>query len=138
MSKRFTINSVFYVLLGLFWLSCAASAAAQSSLLDGRSYVGHSEEKHKNKVAEDELRFINGKFHSMGFERKGFLEGVYSATTVADKIFFKAKTISPKLGDISWSGIVVGDTIKANYRWLKRGWLSDTEKVYSFNGTLKK
>lgn len=138
MSNRLTINSIFYILLSLLWLLGTASVAAQGNLLDGRSFIGQSEEKHKNKVAEDELRFTNGKFHSTGFDEQGFVEGGYTAIAVEEEIFFEAKTISPKHGDINWSGVVVGDTISVDFRWLKRGWFSDTEKVYSFNGTLKK
>lgn len=138
MSNRLTIHSVFYLVLSLIWLLGAVSTAAQDSLLDGRSYIGQSEEKHKNTVTADELSFVNGKFHSTGFDRQGFMEGGYTAIAVKEKIFFEAKTMSPKQGDINWSGTVVGDTINVDYRWLKKGWFSDTEKVYSFNGTLKK
>ncbi|MEJ2640896.1 MAG: hypothetical protein P8010_15095 [Desulfosarcinaceae bacterium] len=138
MPERLTIHRVFYVLFCLFWLLGAASAAAQGSLLDGKSYVGQSEEKHKNKITEEELSFMNGKFHSTGFEQKGFMEGDYTAIAVEDEIFFKAKTMSPKHGDISWSGVVIGNTIKVDYRWLKRGWFTDTVKVFSFKGILKK
>jgi hypothetical protein len=137
MPKRLTINRVLNILLCLFGLLGAASAAAQGSLLDGRSYIGQSEEKHKNKITEDELSFVNGKFHSTGFDRKGFVEGDYTAIAVKDEIIFKAKTMSPEHGDISWSGVVIGNTISVDYRWLKKGWLTDTEKVYSFEGTLK-
>ena len=41
-------------------------------------------------------------------------------------------------GKIIWHGIVHGDSIDVNYRWSKKGWLSDTVKDFSFNGTLKK
>jgi hypothetical protein len=138
MSNRVIINSVFYVLLSILWLLGTAGAAAQDSLLDGRSYIGQSEEKHKNKVTEDELSFMNGKFRSSGFDQRGFAEGDYTAIAIDEEIFFEAKTMSPKHGDIEWSGVVIGDTIQVDYRWLKRGWLTDTEKVYSFKGTLKK
>jgi hypothetical protein len=138
MSKRITIKISFFVLLSLLLLLTAASAAAQGSLLDGRSYIGQSEEKHKNKVTEDELSFMNGKFHSSDFDQRGFLEGRYTAILIEEEIFFEAKTMSPKHGDIDWSGVVIGDTIKVEYRWLKRGWFTDTEKVFSFKGTLKK
>ena len=56
----------------------------------------------------------------------------------ADKIYFEAETINPKQGRIKWRGIVHGDSIEVNYRWSKKGWLSDTVKDYSFNGRLKK
>jgi hypothetical protein len=43
----------------------------------------------------------------------------------------------PKRGKIEWRGIVDGDSIEVKYRWSKKGWLSDTVKDFSFNGTLK-
>jgi hypothetical protein len=138
MLNRLTIKCVFYVSLSLIWLLGPAGVAAQNSLLDGRSYIGQSEEKHKKKVTEDELSFRNGKLHSSGFDQRGFAEGDYTAIAIDEEIFFEAKTMSPKHGDIEWSGVVIGDTIQVDYLWLKRGWLTDTEKVYSFKGTLKK
>jgi len=144
MSNRLIKKSLFYLLLGLLFLFSPAGAVAhagavaQESLLDGRAYIGQSEENHKKGVTSDELSFVNGKFHSLGFDRKGFVEGGYTAIAVEGEIFFEAITMSPKQGNINWSGVVVGDTIRVDYRWLKRGWFSDTEKVYSFNGTLKK
>jgi hypothetical protein len=46
--------------------------------------------------------------------------------------------VSPKQGKIIWRGIVNEDAIEVNFHWRKKGWLSDTEKDYSFNGKLKK
>ena len=111
---------------------------AQEGLLDGKVFVGQYREKHKSAVKEDELRFFDGEFHSLGYGQKGFNKGVYKARADDDKIYFDVETKSPKQGKISWSGIVHGDSIEVNYRWSKKGWLSNTEKDYSFNGTLKK
>ena len=55
-----------------------------------------------------------------------------------DKIHFETETVSPKQGRIKWRGIVHGDSIEVNYHWSKKGWLSNTEKDYLFQGTLKK
>ena len=74
----------------------------------------------------------------MVYGQRGFNEGVYTARADADRIYFEAETVNPKQGIIIWHGIVHGDSIEVNYRWSKKGWLSDTEKDYSFNGTLKK
>ena len=64
--------------------------------------------------------------------------GSGTARTQEDKIYFEAETMSQKQGKIKWRGIVHGDSIEVNYRWSKKGWLSDTKKDYSFNGKLKK
>jgi hypothetical protein len=111
---------------------------AQEGLLDGKVFVGQSVEKHRIDIKEDELRFMDGKFHSIVYGQKGFSEGVYTARAEEDKIYFEAENVNPKQGKIKWRGIVHGDSIEVNYRWSKKGWLSDTEKDYSFNGTLKK
>jgi len=119
-------------------LICQMCRSDTHALLDGKVFVGQSKEKHKRAVKEDELRFMNGEFQSIGYGQKGFNEGVYAARAEEDKIYFEAETVNPKQGKIKWSGIVHGDSIEVNYRWSKKGWLSDTEKDYSFNRTLKK
>jgi len=111
---------------------------AQEGLLDGKVFVGQYRENHKSAVKEDVLRFMNGRFHSIGYSKRGFNEGVYTARAEEDKIYFEAETVNSKKGKINWRGIVHGDSIEVNYRWTKKGWLSDTVKDYSFNGTLKK
>jgi len=112
---------------------------AQESLLDGKVFAGQYSEKHKRgAVIEDELRFMNGEFHSISYGKKGFDNGLYTARAEADKVYFEAETVNPKQGKIKWRGIVHGDSIEVNYSWSKKGWLTDTIKYYSFNGTLKK
>jgi len=108
---------------------------AQEGLLDGKVFVGKYREDHKRgAVKEDELRFTNSEFYSTVYSQRGFNEGVYTARAESDRIYFEAETVNPKQG----KGIVHGDSIKVNYRWRKKGWLSDTVKDFSFNGTLKK
>ncbi|MEJ2168304.1 MAG: hypothetical protein P8X90_22525 [Desulfobacterales bacterium] len=113
-------------------------AAAQEGQLDGKVFIGQYREKHKRAFQEDELRFMNGEFHSTGYGQKGFNGGVYKAKTVEGKIYFTAETVSSKQGKIIWRGIIHGDSIEVNYQWSKKGWLSDTQKDYLFSGTLKK
>ena len=113
-------------------------AQEQEDLLDGKVFVGQSREKNKRSVKEDELRFVKGEFYSVGYRKRGFSGGVYKVRTEDDRIYFEAETVSPKRGKIKWRGIVHGDSIEVNYHWSKKGWLSDTEKDYLFNGTLKR
>jgi hypothetical protein len=110
---------------------------AQEGLLDGKVFVGQYREKHKSAAKEDGLRFFDGEFHSLGYGQRGFSKGVYLARAEKDRIYFEAETVSAKQGKIKWRGIVQGDSIEVNYHWSKKGWLSDTEKDYSFKGTLK-
>jgi succinate dehydrogenase flavin-adding protein (antitoxin of CptAB toxin-antitoxin module) len=139
MANMFKIRRVFLLTLSLAILFCTvAIVSAQEGLLDDEVLVGQFGEKHRKNVEEDELRFINGEFHSIVYEQKGFNEGVYTATTAEGRIYFEAETVNPKQGKIRWRGIVHGDSIVVNFLWSKKGWLSDTERDYLFNGTLKK
>ena len=138
MSNMFKICQLFLFTLSLVIMLGFAPVLAQEDLLDGKVFVGQSREKHKKAVKEDELRFVEGEFYSVGYGQRGFSGGVYKARTEDDRIYFDAETVSPKQGKIKWRGIVHGDSIEVNYHWSKRGWLSDTEKDYSFNGTLKR
>ena len=138
MTNMSKICQLFLFTLSLVILFSITIVIAQEGLLDGKVFVGQSREKHKRAAKEDELRFMDGKFQSIGYGQKGFNEGVYTARAEEDKIYFEAETVNPKQGKITWHGIVHGDSIEVNYRWSKKGWLSDTEKDYSFNGTSKK
>jgi hypothetical protein len=138
MTDMFKICQLFLFTLGLVILFNITIVIAQAGLLDGKVFVGQYREQHKRAVKEDELRFMKGQFHSIVYGQRGFNEGAYTARAEEDKIYFEAETISPKRGKIKWHGIVHGDSIEVNYRWSKKGWLSDTKKDYSFNGKLKK
>jgi len=138
MLKMHNIFRLITSFLSLAILFNTAVCLAQGGLLDGNVYVGQSREKHKRAVKEDELRFLDGKFHSIRYGQRGFNEGMYSAKAMEHTIYFEAETLSPKQGKIKWYGVIHGDSIEVNYRWSKKGWLSDIEKNYSFNGILKK
>ena len=124
--------------LGLVIVFSTTMAVAQEGQLDGKVFVGQYREKHKRAIKEDELRFIDGEFHSADYGQKGFNGGVYQAKTAEGKIYFEAETVSSKQGKIIWRGIIHGDSIEVNYQWRKKGWLSDTQKDYLFSGKLKK
>ncbi len=138
MTNTLKICQLFLFTLSLVLLFNTTIIIAQEGLLDGKVFVGQYREKHRGTVNEDELGFINGEFHSNVYGQRGFNKGVYTARAEADKIYFEVETVNPKQGKIKWRGIVHGDSIEVHYRWSKKGWLSDTEKDYSFNGTLKK
>ena len=130
---------LFLSIISLFILFGMTIVIAQEGLLDGKVFVGKYREDHKKgAVKEDELRFTNSEFYSTVYSQRGFNEGAYTARAESDRIYFEAETVNPKQGKIIWHGIVHGDSIEVNYRWSKKGWLSDTVKDFSFNGTLKK
>ena len=134
----FKICLSFFLPLCLIFMFGLAVGLAQEDLLGGKIFVGQSREKHKSAAKDDEIRFLNGTFNSINYGQKGFNTGVYTARVESDKIYFEAVTVNPKNGKIQWHGIVNGDSIEMNFLWKKKGWLSDTERHYTFNGTLKK
>jgi hypothetical protein len=137
--EKYPNKSRFFIFIPIFiLLFSTAIVIAQEGLLYGKVFVGKYREKHIRAVKEDELRFMNGEFQSIGYGQKGFNEGEYTARAEEDKIYFEAETVNQKKGRIKWRGIVHGDSIEVNYHLSKKGWLSDTEKDYSFNGVLKK
>ena len=138
MTNVFKLCQLFLFTLSLVIMFGITIVIAQEGLIDGKVFVGQYSEKHKRAIKADELSFMNGQFHSIAYGQKGFNKGVYRARAEKDKIYFDVETVSPKQGEINWSGFVHGDSIEVNYHWSKKGWLSNTEKDYSFNGTLKK
>ena len=131
-------SQILLLILSLIALLGATNAVAQKGILDGKVFVGQSREKNIRAVKEDELRFVDGQFHSASYAQKGFNNGMYTSRAEGDTIYFEAETVNPKQGKIKWRGIVHGDAIEVSYRWSKKGWLSNTEIDYSFDGTLKK
>ena len=138
MENKFKLRKIFLLAISLVMLCYIANVVAkEGGLLDGKVYVGQSKEKHKKNFKEDELIFKNGKINSIDHVQSGFNEGVYTAIEEGDRIFFEAEIVSKNQGKIKWRGIVHGDSIEVDYSWSKKGWLSDTIKEFSFNGTLK-
>ena len=137
MTSMVKIYKLSFFSLSLVILFGITIVIAQEGPLDGKVFVGQYRENHKKAVKEDKLSFRNGEFYSVGYGQRGFEKGVYVAIVEEDKIYLDAETVSPKRGKIEWRGIVHGDSIEVKYRWSKKGWLSDTVKDFSFNGTLK-
>ena len=129
---------LFLFSLSLIILFSGDDLIAQEGLLDGKVFIGQYRVKHTRSTKKDEISFINGEFHLEYYSQKGFEDASYIARTEEGKIHFETETVSPKQGRIKWRGIVHGDSIEVNYHWSKKGWLSNTEKDYLFQGTLKK
>jgi hypothetical protein len=138
MKNFYKIGQIVLFLICLIFLFALTRVDAQEGPLDGKFFVGQAQEKHIQGVKEDELRFQNGEFYSINYSQKGFKNGAYTARAEEDKIYFEAEMVNPKQGKIKWSGIIHGNSIEVNFRWRKKGWLSDTVKDYLFVGTLKK
>ena len=80
MTNSLKICPLLLFTLSLVILFSITSVIAQEGLLDGKVFVGQSIEKHRKAVKEDELRFMNGKFHSISYGQRGFNEGAVSYT----------------------------------------------------------
>ena len=74
MTNMLKIRQLFLVILSVVVLFNITIVIAQEGLLDGKVYVGQSREKHIRTVKEDELRFMNGEFHSIVYGQRGFVD----------------------------------------------------------------
>ncbi len=133
MTKQHKIYPIF-ILLIVFSLT---STIAMAGVLDGKTYTGPAGKIGKSASEEEEIRFMNGNFYSVGCGEWGFGEAAYSAQVAGDTISFEAITTSPKHGKIVWSGTVKGDTVDATYKWTKKGLFGTRKQDKWFKGTLK-
>ncbi|WP_415903473.1 hypothetical protein ACMXYR_07100 [Neptuniibacter sp. QD29_5] len=112
--------------------------AESQGLLDGTSYVGQNGEKGREANQNDTLYFNEGLFISESCSDYDFKHGKYDAWEDAGKIHFKATTISPTHGQLSWKGSLDGTVMNVTYIWTKKRWYwADIHREYWFNGTLK-
>jgi len=128
---------LFLVLLSVALSSLAAETIVASHLLDGKSYVGQNGSKGMPAHHPDELIFANGQFHSTSCDPYGFGTGTYKTELSGGNVTFEAITQSPTHGQISWRGVVTGDTLDATMIWTKERWYWDTRNEYWFKGKLK-
>ena len=133
MKNQHKIYQIF-ILLIIFGLT---STFAMAGVLDGKTYTGPTGKLGKSANGEEEIRFMNGKFYSVGCAEWGFGEAAYSAQVAGDTVSFEAITTSPKHGKIVWSGTVKGDKVDATYKWTKKGFFGTRKQDKWFKGTLK-
>ena len=96
-----------------------------------------SVEKNKGKIEKDEIRFSNGKFLSVRHAKKNFQSDDYEVSEKNNKTHFEVTISNNKNDTIHWRGTIQENIIEADYRWIKKGWLSNTVTDYSFEGKLK-
>ena len=125
------------------WLSVAvgiATISASESLLDEKRFVGQNQEDHKNGTKDDEIRFQNGTIYSRAYGDQGFAKATYTARNENNVIYFDAEMMLANGGNgrIKWSGAVRGESIDVDYRWIRKGWFTDTVKYFVFRGTLSR
>jgi hypothetical protein len=109
MKKQHKIYQIV-ILLIIFGLT---STIAMAGVLDGKTYTGPTGKSGKAASDQEEIRFMNGNFYSVGCAEWGFGEAAYTAQVAGDTISFEANTTSPKHGKIVWVGTVKGDKVEA-------------------------
>ncbi|MEH6626904.1 MAG: hypothetical protein V7739_10685 [Motiliproteus sp.] len=126
------------LLVFLFFLAAMpVTAADQSHLLDGKTFSGQNGEKGHKANRDDDLIFKNGKFISTSCYDYDFASGDYTATVIGDSIQFKAITISPEHGKLTWQGTMKDNKMEASFIWTKERWYWDVRREYWFKGVLK-
>ena len=114
-------------------LGIRAAGAQKASPLDGREFAGETVEKGKTSGAmPEQIRFENGKFHSLPCDAYGFGDAPYSWHDANGSVEFHAVTKSEKEGEIEWSGQVRGDSLTATLVWKKSG-----QKTIEYQSTAK-
>jgi hypothetical protein len=132
MFKRNT--AIFWITLFVFVLA----NPAYSGILDGKTFVGKNGIIGKSGSEDDEIKFENGKFLSIGCAEYGFGDSEYTTKLDGDKVFFTADIYSKKYGRITYSGVVKGNDLKAIFIWFDKGKYGQPEQVKWWKGNIKK
>ncbi|MFW2365827.1 MAG: hypothetical protein ACN4GW_05380 [Desulforhopalus sp.] len=122
------------VLLSISIFSAAGSLiAVENRTLDGNVYDAILNDE------DDILTFRDGSFQSTLYAGRGYDKGEYTTVIKGDSIWFEAKTISPRKGELLWTGVIEGSAINGSYLYTKKGWFlfGDTTKRKDFKGSLK-
>ncbi len=107
--------------------------AMENPTLDGNVYDAILNDE------DDILTFRDGSFQSTLYAGRGYDKGEYTTVLKGDSIWFEAKTISPRKGELLWTGVIEGSAINGSYLSTKKGWFlfGDTTKKKDFKGSLK-
>ena len=127
-----------FILIGFAISLISFAHPAYSGMLDGKKFVGESGHLGKKASGDDEIKFENGKFTSIGCKEYGFGDADYTTKVDGDRIFFTADLYSDKYGRMTYSGFVKGDDMRANYLWWDKGKYEKPKQVKWFKGSTKK
>ena len=131
MLKRNAIT--FWVTLFFFVMAIPA----YSGILDGKTFAGKNGEIGKSGSEDDEIKFENGKFLSVGCAKYGFGDADYTTKVDGDKVFFTADIYSNRYGRITYSGMIKGNNLKATFVWFEKGKYEKPEQVKWWEGSVK-
>jgi len=124
-----------------FWITLfffIMALPAYSGILDGKTFVGKNGEIGKKSSEDDEIKFENGKFFSVGCGKYGFGDAEYTTKADGDRVFFTADIYSNKYGRITYSGFVKGDDLNGTFIWFDKGKYDKPEQVKWWKGSVKK
>lgn len=123
-----------FILLSISVISTARPLIAlENWALDGNVYATTLNGE------DDILTFRDGSFQSDLQAGRGYDKGEYTTVTKGSNIWFEAKTVSPREGELLWTGVIEGNAINGSYLYTKKGWFlfGDTTKKKNFKGSLK-
>jgi hypothetical protein len=106
-----------------FWITLfffVMAIPAYSGILDGKTFAGKNGEIGKKSSEDDEIKFENGKFFSVGCGKYGFGDAEYTTKADGDRVFFTADIYSNKYGRITYSGFVKGDDLNGTFIWFDK------------------
>ena len=126
----------FKIVMMVFFFAMAC-VSAYAGPLDGKAFTGVTGKMGKKGSEQDEIRFENGQFRSVGCKEYGFGSGPYTATVDGDTIHFVADTYSDRTGRIAWVGTITGNEANATYLWFKKNKNAKPKQVKWFKGTTK-
>ena len=126
------------IAIWLTMLFFVVAAPAHSGILDGKTFAGKNGQIGKNDSEDDEIRFANGKFLSVGCAEYGFGDADYTSKVDGDRIFFTADIYSDKYGRITYTGSVSGSDLEATFVWFDKGKYERPEQVKWWKGSIKK
>jgi len=114
----------------------AGEAAEPSRQLDGRVFYAQAGMQGTSSDHEDYLIFWDGKFISSSCAEDSFRISAYSVTEQNDGLHFHAETVSTKYGMMMWDGVISGNRILANSRWMHTRWLWKIDRNYRYQGVM--
>ena len=126
------------ILIGFTLFFFLIAIPAYSGILDGKTFSGKNGEIGKSGSEDDEIKFENGKFLSIGCAKYGFGNADYPSKVDADRVFFAADIYSVKYGRITYSVFVKGDDLKGTFIWFDKGKYEKPEQVKWWKGSAKK
>jgi len=126
------------ILIGFTLFFFLIAIPAYSGLLDGKTFSGKNGEIGKSGSEDDEIKFENGKFLSIGCAKYGFGNADYTSKVDGDRVFFTADIYSDKYGRITYSGFVKGDDLNGTFIWFDKGKYDKPEQVKWWKGSAKK